>query len=524
MKSNEEYLDELLQSMNTDGEEDSESQSSTLEENKVGLENLTDMDIDELDALLNEDIKVQNGEMDSEDTIYPAESLDMESAADTKGNLDIESLPQPEENFEQEQVQDLEENSMLAQLMAEMQEESLENDKENIEPEEEFEADEDIDALLNAAKNSSEEAFNQENIPFEAENPDDLAEIEALLNMSDGDGSVEDNMELLRMLEAQEGEKIPLKEEQTKEVDVAELEKILSDDSQTNEDTETIKEERKEGKLKKFFKKIIMALMEEIPEEEQGNLEQGMNLSEENKEILEELDKEEEEKVKVKEKKAKKEKTKKVKAEKPKKEKKVKVKEKEPEIPEKKLPKKKVIVAFAFALSILVLLLSLEFFALPSISLNSARKAFDSGEYYEAYKEYYGHKLSEEDEVKFQAATVIMRMQSNLDGYHNYMSLDNKVYALHSLLEAVHIKHDAFFKAEEFGVLSKVEAIYNEILELLKNQYSLSETEALEIVEEESDVAYTRRLEALAEGVQSSSQAEISEEDVLPEEEAIFEN
>ncbi len=520
MKSNEEYLDDLLQSMNP------EEEGST-GENKTGLENLSDIDMSALDALLQEDETIQKGNANDEDDSLAAEELSAEDLMENQSSLDIQSLPQTDEP--QEKIQEREDNSMLAQLMAEMQEESFDDEKDDTDYEDGFA--EDIDALLDAAKNSSEETGSNEDVTFDAENAEDLAEIEALLNMSDGNGSVEDNMELLRMLEEQEKETAPLKKEEPEDVDVAKLEEILSVDSDSGDNSgaeKDAKEENKKkesGRIKKFFKKIVNALMEEIPEEEEEKkLEQDMNLSEENKEILEELDKEEEEKVKVKEKKekkAKKEKPKKPKKEKPKKEKKAKATE--TEIPEKKLPKKHIIVTFVLAFSILLLLLLIEIFAVPAISLKSARKAFDSGDYSEAYKEYYGHKLSDEDEVKFEAATVIMRMQSNIDAYQNYMNLGNKVYALHSLLEAVHIKHDAFFKAEEFGVLSKVESIYNEVLEILNSSFHVSEAEAMEIVEEASDAVYTRKLEALA-GTAEVSEAVISTDDILPEEENILED
>ena len=253
------------------------------------------------------------------------------------------------------------------------------------------------------------------------------------------------------------------------------------------------KKEKKPFNMKGFFGKIFSALMEEVPEEEESK---SLNLSDENKEVLNQLEKETEKKIKVKEKKAKKEKAKKekpVKEKKPPKEKKPK-KEKAPYIPEKKVPKKKVVVTVVFAASVLALILLIEYLVPPMLTVGRARTAYDKGEYYEAYKEYYGQKLSEEDEIRFQGATTIMRIQSNLDGYHNYLKMNKEVKALHSLLEAVHIKFDVFLKAEEFNVLTQVSAIYNEILEILGSKYHLSEEDAMSIIEEDSDVIYTHKL------------------------------
>ena len=160
------------------------------------------------------------------------------------------------------------------------------------------------------------------------------------------------------------------------------------------------------------------------------------------------------------------------------------------------------------------------------LTLGNAREAYDKGNYYEAYKEYYGQKLSEKDERKFQAATTVMRMQSNLDGYSNYIKLNNEIMAIHSLLEGVHIKFDVFAKAEELGVLSQVSAVYDKILEILNNNYHISETEAQELIEEKSDAVYTRKLEAIAESGEYTpiDSEETNWEDMLPEEENLFGN
>ena len=171
----------------------------------------------------------------------------------------------------------------------------------------------------------------------------------------------------------------------------------------------------------------------------------------------------------------------------------------------------------------MALILLIEYLVPPMLTVGRARSAYDKGEYYEAYKEYYGQKLSDEDEVRFQGATAIMRMQSNLDGYYNYLKMNNEVKALHSLLEGVHVKFDVFLKAEEFNVLTQVSAIYDEILEILSSKYHLTEENAMSLIEEESDVVYTRKLESIVEhGEYSVDFSDINQNDLLPEEEFFF--
>ena len=57
-------------------------------------------------------------------------------------------------------------------------------------------------------------------------------------------------------------------------------------------------------------------------------------------------------------------------------------------------------------------------------------------------------------------------------------------------------------------------------------KYNLSEEEALNITSEKSDVVYTRKLEALVEGkvyIDNSSN-QMNQNDMLPEEEVLFNN
>ena len=81
-------------------------------------------------------------------------------------------------------------------------------------------------------------------------------------------------------------------------------------------------------------------------------------------------------------------------------------------------------------------------------------------------------------------------------------------------------------KAEELGVGSQVMAVYQQILEILESKYQLSEEAALEIIHELSDAVYTRKLEAIVEGkdYMEDSVNQMSQEDMLPEEEALFQN
>ena len=563
MASNEDYLDELLKSMSSDAESDSALNRlhSIPEEKPVEVQDtgMGKMDQAMIDALL------AGVSSDPEPVEEPIPVVEEELVEDPIPEIEEEIIPIEEAVPEEVPTSVEEPTSMLAQLMAEMEEEG--GDSSNNGLEDDFMSEAGIEALLSAAQNTEDDLYNDQILSFDINNDTDMAEIEALLNMAENDQPMDDNSQLLKLLSDDDKELLKDLELDGLEVEPAiadlngnfsldnleaeidldtldgdfnlaqfdaeldleqlesELDNAFGDDSsgakkkegkkkgkdKKKKDKEKIKAvEGEEGKKKNIFSKIFSLLMEEVPEEEDER-EKGAHVSSENKRILDELDQEEDKKIKVKEKK-------------PKKEKKVKVPE--TNVPEKKIPRKKVIVSFVFAFSILALILLVEFLVPPIITVDSAREAYDKGNYYEAYKEYYGLKLSEEDEKKFRSATEIMRMQSNLDGYYNYMKMNNETMAIHSLLEGVHIKFDVFGKAEELGILSQVRAVYDKILEILNSTYHITEEEALELIDEKSDAVYTRKLEAIAEGGEytETTSEQTNWEDMLPEEEVLFEN
>ena len=63
----------------------------------------------------------------------------------------------------------------------------------------------------------------------------------------------------------------------------------------------------------------------------------------------------------------------------------------------------------------------------------------------------------------------------------------------------------------------------DEILEILSTKYHLSEEDAMSLIEEESDVTYTHRLESIVEhGEYTGDFSGVNQNDLLPEEEELF--
>ena len=313
--------------------------------------------------------------------------------------------------------------------------------------------------------------------------------------------------------------------------------------------------EAAEGQPKKqgFWAKLMAALLEEdesgtesIDTDDLG-LDIG-NISDENKELLDELSAEDKKNAKKKEKKEKKAKKSKDKKggkapeteeggeegeageaeQKPKKEKKKKKKEKAvdeiPQVPEKKLSKKKVTSVFLFCATIAACVLVVTVLLPAQMEKQEARVAFDRDQYAQAYELLYGKKLSEEDEVLLQKSSVILQMQRKLDSYENYSKLDMPVEALNALLEGVSRYQKLSDKASQYNVSDEVLDIYGQILDALAYQYGLSEEDALDIIASGDDVTYSQRVQAAASGEAYAGGEETPQgkQDVLPEEEEII--
>lgn len=299
-------------------------------------------------------------------------------------------------------------------------------------------------------------------------------------------------------------------------------------------------DQKPKDKKKGFFARLITALSSE---------EEAENISEENKEILNELAEEDKQKKekKKKEKKEKKEKKskKEVKKKPPKKPKKVKAeKDKDSDVPKerpgKPLSVKTLLVLVAFCATILGSIILLSFFLPEYADKMSARRAFNAGDYETVYTLLYDKKLISADELIFNRAKTIRKIERRVEAYENRITLGKELEALDSLLKGVKC-YQTLTEADEYGVRQEVDAIYQQICSLLENNYGITAEDAMEINSYDSE-AYTRRLQAVVSGDsygKSGAEQEPEEpaqpaqdidpedtalEDVLPEEEELMNN
>lgn len=256
------------------------------------------------------------------------------------------------------------------------------------------------------------------------------------------------------------------------------------------------------------------------------------NLSDENRELLAELNEEDSKKKKGKKEKKKKEPKKKAddkkdkkpkKAKKPKKEKKPKVEE--PKVPEKRISRTKIVFVILFCTSVAVCIIVVNKFIPDYMQRQEACELYEEKQYEKAYELLYGKELNEEETAVLQKSTIILQVRQKLDFYETYRRLNMPMEALNALIEGVERYHMAVSDAQQYGVSGEIEDIYAQILAELSGNYGVSEEDALLILSSEDDLIYNERLYGIINGTGIETETEEEprvKEDVLPEEEEII--
>lgn len=555
MSSNEEYLDNLLKSM----DEDSGSQ---------GANGADEMDDEDIDALFAAAERILNGELAEDEPagagVYKTENASEDSAKEPEAEPEVP--PEPEEELDvEEPVSPIEEEpvSPVEEPVSFMEEPAPFIEEEPVSSVEEQEAyqtvestkdmsQEEIEALLASTKKQMEEAA-EEAVP---ENVEDAAEADDLMALLGGLDSNEDLNAIGDLLEAADSGALPVAAEVP---DTGEAEAFSPDIAfsagMEEEPAENAEEDGKKGKKKRERKpkkeKKVKEKREkkkkpestdamvtegeagataEQPEKKKGLFsklltalteEEESNVSDENQAIMQELEEEDlkEAGKKKKIKKGKKpaggkggsdedeeggsakgkKKAKPKKEPKPKKQKEPK-EPKEPEKPGKRISPKSIIVVVLFAATVFGgVFLSISLFS-GELRMQSAKDAFDQRDYMTCYEEMYGMDLDEEEEIMFRHAQIVLKMQRRIKIYEEYIGEGRELEALDSLMQAV-ADYDAMYaKAQECGAGPEVAGLYDRIIQILEENYGVNQDAARAIAFCQSNVDYTRYLTALIEG------------------------
>ena len=254
-----------------------------------------------------------------------------------------------------------------------------------------------------------------------------------------------------------------------------------------------IVEEPEQKKEKKgFFAKLLDLFTEEDEEEQEAD---QLQLSDENKKILEEMDKGGKKKKGKKEKKPKKEKQPKPK--KPAKEKKKKEKpekEDKPAVPEKKLSPKKIIPIVVVCISLGAVILIVGNFLTDYMAKRSGREAYYAGDYQTCYQNLMGKELDETEQVMYSQSESILTIRMWLREYEVFVNEGSELEALDSLLQAVRDYPTLLDYATQWNAQDEVSAAFQDILNILSQKYELSQEEAQNIAAISDNLEYTKNV------------------------------
>ena len=275
----------------------------------------------------------------------------------------------------------------------------------------------------------------------------------------------------------------------------------LSEDEEEEETADHLTQEGSETKENKAEKDL--ATGHEGPKEKNPakEEEQLASLTEENSQVLKELNEEDAqaaEKKKKKKKKPKKEK-------KPKKAPKPKKPKKAPEPPQgpppKRIPPKRIILVGVFAVTFGILVyLPSEVFPEPLV-VKQAKSSYKKGEYWNTYKDLYGKAavLTKDQQEDFKKAEVISKMQRYYDEYADYSSVVGKEpEALNALIKGVGRYDEIYKEAKETGdpkVEEEVSNTYDDLVTVLQDDYHLTDDLAKQLYAIEDPIEYTIRLQ-----------------------------
>lgn len=257
-------------------------------------------------------------------------------------------------------------------------------------------------------------------------------------------------------------------------------------------------EKKKPKKKKGFFAKLAATLfgeeeeptdVEHVEVPESQDLE---NISDENLQILKELEaaeqagaaKEDKKQAKKDKKKAKKEK---------------KEKEPKPEEPDNTppLPKKPVILIFLMAFSILALVLLMMKLSGKNSYIDTAKQAMDNGEYVEAYEQLSGLNLKGNDQKLYEEVSTMAAVQEQYQAYLTLMGADKYDLALDALVRGIGRYDKGLDNAKKYGREGEMNHLKDQLEEALDQQFGMSTDDARKLYKIKDREEYSKEIQKI---------------------------
>lgn len=148
------------------------------------------------------------------------------------------------------------------------------------------------------------------------------------------------------------------------------------------------------------------------------------------------------------------------------------------------------IVFLVFGILVILLLISTNLFSY-SLSIRNATDYFGRQRYTQAYNEVYGIELKDEDIELFDKIMTVMFVNKQLNSYNNYYHMRKFPEALDSLLKGLQ-RYDKYIElATMLGIKTDLDYVREQIVAELYNVFSLTEEQAISIINSESQAKYS---------------------------------
>lgn len=256
---------------------------------------------------------------------------------------------------------------------------------------------------------------------------------------------------------------------------------------------------------RRAFGKLLDLLTEEVEEEEAPILNnENIPLSDENKNIIEELDKEKKNKGKKDKENSENNENK---SGKPKKEKKPKMeKASKTEDADKSLQKgkrltlKQVLPILLRCLSVTVIIILVANIAADYSAKKAAKEAYYNGDYEICYQYLFGKDRNESEQIMYSKSECILRIRMWIREYEMLAEEGSEPEALDSLIQSVNNYPVLYEYAVQWNAEADMAEAYAQILGILSEKYHLTEAQAMEIADTRSDVDYSKMIYTIADG------------------------
>jgi hypothetical protein len=148
------------------------------------------------------------------------------------------------------------------------------------------------------------------------------------------------------------------------------------------------------------------------------------------------------------------------------------------------------VVFLFFGLLVMLLLVFTNIFSY-SLSIRNASNYFSQHRYTQAYNEVYGIELKDEDIELYDKIMTVMYVNKQLNSYNNYFHMRKYPEALDSLLKGLQ-RYDKYIElATILGIETDLVYVRDQIIAELYNVFSLTEEEAINLLNSESQAKYS---------------------------------